>query len=129
MGARAAQFSPQASLGCLRVAGRGWWILADSASCFTPLVPGPIQVEELGCLEVQAEAEVEPAEGAVAAQPPAPVSRACTQVFRVGAGGPALLTPKEQLSTGVPGVLRSWGWETLPCLWWPCTCWAAEEGT
>lgn len=82
---------------------------ADPASCFTPLVPGPVQVEELGCLEVEAEAKVEPAEAAVAAQPPAPVSRARARVLRVGAGRPALLTPKAQLCTRVPS---SWVGDT-----------------
>lgn len=66
--------SPQAGLGCLHAAGRGWWIQADPASCFTPLVPGPIQVEELGCLEVEAEAKTEYFRAVVSSQPPALVS-------------------------------------------------------
>lgn len=88
----------QAGLGCLRAAGRGWWIPADPASCFTPLVPGPIQVEELGCLEVQDEATADNSEAAVPGQPPALVSRARAQFLGGGVyggtGGRDLLTPK-----------------------------------
>ncbi|EPQ20484.1 DNA polymerase subunit gamma-1 [Myotis brandtii] len=60
--------------------------LVDSgrpASCFTPLVPGPIQVEELGCLEVQDEAKADNSEAAVPGQPPA----------LTGAGGPKASQP------------------------------------
>lgn len=43
---------------------------------FTPLVPGPIQVEELGCLEVESEARMENLHVAIPGQPPALVSGA-----------------------------------------------------
>lgn len=69
------------TLGCLRATGRGWWIQADSASCFTPWVPGPIQVEELGCFEVEAEVKMENLHAAVPGQPPALVSGARARVL------------------------------------------------
>lgn len=68
-----------AVLGRLYVGGRGWWTWADLAPCFIPLGPGPIQVEELGCLEVEAEATLEKLRAADPGQPPALVSGAPAQ--------------------------------------------------
>lgn len=53
----------------------GWRTQASPAPCFfTYLVPGPLQVEELGCLEAEAEAKMENSREAVPGQPLAPVS-------------------------------------------------------
>lgn len=117
MGARG--HSPQAGLGCVSVLGRGWWSTAGSAPCFTSWAPGPIQVEELGCLEVEAEAEVEEAEAearaercraAVPLQPPALVSEQgfCSGLLWVGAGwlGPALVAKSLSPAGAFPGT---WG--------------------
>ena len=73
----------------------GWRTWASPAPCFTHLVPGPLQVEELGCLEVEAEAKMENSQEAVPGQPLAPVSWAPAQGFSgwVLAGHVLLLRP------------------------------------
>lgn len=51
-----------------------------------PLAPGPVQVEELGCLEVETEARMENWEASVPGQPPALVSGVPAKVLGAGAG-------------------------------------------
>ncbi|XP_015414654.1 PREDICTED: DNA polymerase subunit gamma-1, partial [Myotis davidii] len=74
---------PGSLVGLRKGAGIALLLRESEASCFTPLVPGPIQVEELGCLEVQDETKTDSSEAAVPGQPPA----------LTGAGGPTASQP------------------------------------
>lgn len=56
------------------VSGTGWWVWPDLASASLLWYPGPIQVEELGFLEVEAEAKMESLQALVPGQPPVLVS-------------------------------------------------------
>lgn len=63
--------------------------------CITPLVPELIQVEELGCLELEAEAKMENCQAAVPGQPSVLVSRVSAlglSVWVLGSRG--LLLPR-----------------------------------
>ena len=95
-------------------AGRGWWIGAYPVPCFTTLVLGLLQVEELDYLEVEAEAKMENLRAAVPGQPLALVSSAPARVLWVGAGWKGLplahLVLPSQSSLGLRGV----GDATLP---------------
>lgn len=75
-------------------AGRGWWIGTYSVPCFTLLVLGPLQVEELDYLEVEAEAKMENLRAAVPGQPLALVSSVPVQGFSGWVlGGKGFLLP------------------------------------
>lgn len=56
------------------VSETGWWVWPDLASASLLWYPGPIQVEELGFLEVEAEAKMESLQALVPGQPPVLVS-------------------------------------------------------
>lgn len=105
----------------------GWRTWASPAPCFTYLVPGPLQVEELGCLEVEAEAKMENSREAVPGQPLAPVSWAPAQGFSgwVLAGHVLLLRP------GSAFPLSSQGFAGLGddrhALGQPHPCWRPER--
>lgn len=80
--------------------------------------PGPIQVEELGCLEAEAEAREERCGAAVPDQPPAPVSGASALGFSgwVLGGQALLLCPSRSSLPESSRGLRGVG-EKLPCPW------------
>lgn len=52
-----------------------------TAACLSHLIPGPIQAEELGCLDVEAEAKME---NSLLGQPLALVSKIPAQILWVG---------------------------------------------
>lgn len=56
------------------MSGMGWWVWPGPASASLLWCPGPIQVEELGFLEVEAEAKMESLQAVVPGQPPVLVS-------------------------------------------------------
>lgn len=72
-----AQLSPRPA-GLSACAGGGWWAPAEQPPASLPGA-WPIQVEELGCLEVQEEARADSPEAAVLGQPSALVSGAPAQ--------------------------------------------------
>lgn len=82
----------------------GWRMWASPAPCFTRLVPGPLQVEELGCLEVEAEAKMENSREAVPGQLLPPVSWAPAQGFSGWVlGGHVLLHPSSSFPLSYQG--------------------------
>ena len=123
-GAGCAQLPTPGCPGLSACRREGWWIWAKPAPCFTSLVPGPIQVEEMGCLEVEAEARMENLRVAVPGQPPALVSWAPAQGLSgwVLGGRALLLCPSSSFPPENSQGLGELG-DGCPAFGWPHTCW------